>query len=113
MFGPWAVSRLEADWAPVGFASNSGPRTAPLFDTMRFDFRKVAMSVRRQRTIARPAAVSGWGFFTGSAVTLRFLPADDNFGIAFQRVDLPGTAPIPARLDYVVPRLRRTAISRQ
>ena len=71
------------------------------------------MSVRRQRTIARPAAVSGWGFFTGSAVTLRFLPADDNFGIAFQRVDLPGTAPIPARLDYVVPRLRRTAISRQ
>lgn len=71
------------------------------------------MSVRRQRTIARPAEASGYGFLTGEKITLRFLPADDDFGIAFQRTDLPGTAAIPARLDYVVPRQRRTAISRQ
>lgn len=71
------------------------------------------MSERRQRTISRPVAVSGFGFLTGAMVTLRFLPAEENFGIAFQRVDLPGTSPIPARLDYVVPRQRRTAISRQ
>lgn len=71
------------------------------------------MSVRRQRTIARPAEASGYGFLTGEKITLRFLPADDDFGIAFQRIDLPGTTPIPARLDYVVPRQRRTAISRQ
>lgn len=71
------------------------------------------MSVRRQRTIARPAEASGYGFLTGEKITLRFLPAADDFGIAFQRGDLPGTAPIPARLDYVVPRQRRTAISRQ
>lgn len=71
------------------------------------------MSVRRQRTIARPAVASGCGFLTGADITLRFLPAEDDFGIAFQRVDLAGTAPIPARLDYVVPRQRRTAISRQ
>ena len=71
------------------------------------------MSVRRQRTIARPATVSGNGYLSGAGISLRFLPADDDFGIAFQRVDLPDTSPIPARLDYVVPRQRRTAISRQ
>jgi UDP-3-O-acyl N-acetylglucosamine deacetylase len=71
------------------------------------------MSVRRQRTISRPAAVSGFGFLTGAPVTVRFLPAEEDFGIAFQRIDLPGTPPIPARLDFVVPRQRRTAISRQ
>ena len=42
---------------------------------------------------------------------LRFLPAEDDAGISFQRIDLPGTAPIPATLDSLVPRQRRTAIS--
>ncbi|MDB5347867.1 MAG: UDP-3-0-acyl N-acetylglucosamine deacetylase [Schlesneria sp.] len=66
---------------------------------------------RRQRTIARPAEFHGFGFLTGADVTLRFLPAAENTGLRFQRVDLPGTEPIPATLDYVVPRQRRTAIS--
>lgn len=70
------------------------------------------MQPRRQRTIARPAEFRGFGYLTGADVTLRFLPAADNSGIAFQRVDLPGTAPIPATLEYLVPRQRRTAISR-
>lgn len=67
--------------------------------------------MRRQRTIARPAEFHGFGFLTGADVTLRFLPADENSGLRFQRVDLPGTAPIPATLEHVVPRERRTAIS--
>lgn len=69
------------------------------------------MSVRVQRTLAQPAKVRGIGFFTGADVTMRFLPTPEHHGITFQRVDLPGTAPIPARLEYVVPRQRRTAIS--
>lgn len=69
------------------------------------------MQPRRQRTIARPAEFHGFGFLTGADVTLRFLPAAENHGIAFQRIDLPGTPPIPATLEYVVPRQRRTAIS--
>lgn len=69
------------------------------------------MQFRGQRTLARAAIVRGFGFLTGADVTLTFLPADENTGIAFQRVDLPGTAPIPATLDHVVPRQRRTAIS--
>ncbi|MBS0204678.1 MAG: UDP-3-O-[3-hydroxymyristoyl] N-acetylglucosamine deacetylase [Planctomycetes bacterium] len=69
------------------------------------------MQPRRQRTIARPAEFHGFGFLTGADVTLRFLPADENTGLRFQRVDLPDTPPIPATLEYVVPRQRRTAIA--
>ena len=69
------------------------------------------MSPRRQRTIARPAEFHGFGFLTGADVTLCFLPANENTGVHFQRVDLPGTPPIPATLDFVAPRQRRTAIS--
>ena len=69
------------------------------------------MPPRRQRTIARPAEYHGFGFLTGADVTLRFLPAEENTGLRFQRVDLPGTPPIPATLSHVVPRQRRTAIS--
>jgi UDP-3-O-[3-hydroxymyristoyl] N-acetylglucosamine deacetylase len=68
--------------------------------------------MRQQRTLEKPATVRGFGFLTGAEITLRFRPAPDDHGIAFQRVDLPGSEPIPARLDYVVPRQRRTAITR-
>jgi UDP-3-O-[3-hydroxymyristoyl] N-acetylglucosamine deacetylase len=71
------------------------------------------MAYRRQRTLARPAVVQGIGFLTGADVTLTFLPAPEHAGIAFQRVDLPHTEPVPALLDFVVPRQRRTAISHQ
>lgn len=71
------------------------------------------MDQRRQQTIAREAVFHGFGFLTGADVTLKFLPADEYYGIRFQRLDLPGTEPIPALLDYVVPRQRRTAISHQ
>ncbi|HET6423126.1 MAG TPA: UDP-3-O-acyl-N-acetylglucosamine deacetylase [Planctomycetaceae bacterium] len=70
------------------------------------------MTLRKQQTIARSVTVSGMGFLTGADITLHFHPAAENTGVAFQRLDLPGTEPIPATLDFVVPRQRRTAISR-
>ena len=70
------------------------------------------MHSRLQRTLARPAVVKGFGFLTGADITLTCLPAEEHVGIAFQRTDLAGTAPIPALLENVVPRQRRTAISR-
>lgn len=69
------------------------------------------MNQRYQRTIQRPVEFRGFGFLTGADVVLTFLPADENYGIRFQRVDLKGTEPIPATLDFVVPRKRRTAIA--
>lgn len=68
------------------------------------------MQYRRQRTIREPAEVRGIGFFTGDDVRLRFLPAGPDEGIAFQRMDCPGTPPIPAVVENTLPRHRRTAI---
>lgn len=73
----------------------------------------MVIAMRQQRTLERPATVRGFGFLTGADITLQFLPADENHGIAFQRTDLAGSEPVPARLEYVVPRQRRTAISRR
>lgn len=69
------------------------------------------MSLRRQQTIRREAHAAGIGFVTGADLTLRFLPAPENHGIVFQRVDLPGQPRIPATLDHLIPRQRRTGIA--
>ncbi len=69
------------------------------------------MRQRLQRTIQRPVETSGIGFLTGADVKIRFLPAEPNHGIAFQRVDRAETAPIPARLEYTLPQQRRTTIA--
>ena len=70
------------------------------------------MKQRSQRTIARSAVVSGVGFLTGADISLRFLPADPGHGIAFRRTDRLYAPPIPALVEYTVPRARRTAIAR-
>jgi len=69
------------------------------------------MQDRAQCTIRHAAATSGIGFLTGADVSLRFLPAPANHGIAFQRTDCAGSAPVPALIEYAVPRRRRTAIA--
>lgn len=69
------------------------------------------MSIRPQQTISRVVTVQGVGFLTGADVTVRFHPAPEQAGITFQRVDLPGTGAIPALVEYVTPRQRRTALA--
>jgi UDP-3-O-[3-hydroxymyristoyl] N-acetylglucosamine deacetylase len=68
------------------------------------------MQGRRERTIRRSVEVCGVGFLSGRDVTLRFLPAAAGTGIQFRRIDRPRSAPVPARIEYAVPRERRTAI---
>jgi len=65
---------------------------------------------RPERTLARTTEVRGVGFFHGSDVNLRFLPADAGTGIVFARSDLPGRPVVPARIDKVIPSQRRTTI---
>ncbi len=69
------------------------------------------MSVRPQRTIRHAVETAGVGLFTGADVRLRFRPAPVDHGIAFQRVDCSGSSPIPARIDCVVSKQRRTAVA--
>ncbi len=67
------------------------------------------MSVDRQHTIAQPVTLEGRGLFGGHPVTARFEPAPADHGIVFVRSDLEG-ARIPARVEHVVCRERRTSL---
>ncbi len=69
------------------------------------------MLSRNQRTVRNETTANGVGFLTGADVTLRFLPAPENHGIVFRRVDLNGKPSVPATHEFLVPRQRRTGIS--
>ncbi|MFA5805887.1 MAG: bifunctional UDP-3-O-[3-hydroxymyristoyl] N-acetylglucosamine deacetylase/3-hydroxyacyl-ACP dehydratase [Melioribacteraceae bacterium] len=63
-----------------------------------------------QRTIAKPVSLSGIGLHTGTSCTMTFVPAHENSGIKFVRVDLGGKPEIPANADYVVDISRGTTL---
>ncbi len=65
--------------------------------------------MEQQHTIANPQSLRGRGLFHGSEVELTFHPAPENHGIAFRRKDLKGQL-IPATVDHVVKRTRRTTL---
>jgi UDP-3-O-acyl N-acetylglucosamine deacetylase len=67
-------------------------------------------SLRKQRTIARSACLSGVGFFTDADVTVEFQPANPHEGIVFERIDCAGSPSIPARLEFAIERERRTVL---
>ena len=55
----------------------------------------------KQTTISKSTSLKGVGLHTGKNVTLKFLPAGANFGLAFKRVDLEGEPIIKADANYV------------
>jgi UDP-3-O-[3-hydroxymyristoyl] N-acetylglucosamine deacetylase len=55
-----------------------------------------------QRTVRQPLTFDGVGLHSGHTVRAVVRPAPVDHGIAFRRVDLPGTPIIPARVDHVV-----------
>jgi UDP-3-O-[3-hydroxymyristoyl] N-acetylglucosamine deacetylase/3-hydroxyacyl-[acyl-carrier-protein] dehydratase len=63
-----------------------------------------------RRTIAGEAVVEGVGLHLGKSCRLRFRPAPSGAGIVFQRIDIPGAAPIPARVEVAVEAERRTQL---
>ena len=67
-------------------------------------------NTRVQHTIGRPFEQSGFGMFTGADATLRFLPADEDTGIVFRRVDLNDQPEVAATIDNIAPSHRRTVI---
>jgi UDP-3-O-[3-hydroxymyristoyl] N-acetylglucosamine deacetylase/3-hydroxyacyl-[acyl-carrier-protein] dehydratase len=67
---------------------------------------------RFQQTIKEPSSISGIGLHTGKQVTLTFKPAPANFGIKFQRVDLPDNPIIAADCDLVTTVERGTTIEK-
>lgn len=65
---------------------------------------------RHQRTLRRPAELSGPGFITGAKVTVRLLPAPADAGVLFVRPDVAGVPVLPARVDFVTSTQRRTTL---
>ena len=55
-----------------------------------------------QQTIAGKVALSGTGVHSGKKTNLAIVPAKENHGIKFRRLDLPGTPDIPALFKLVV-----------
>lgn len=64
----------------------------------------------KQRTLKSPVQLSGIGLHTGAKVNLTILPAPENHGYKFQRVDLPEQPLIKADPDNVVGTQRGTTL---
>ena len=69
-----------------------------------------AMTSSKQRTIRQAVSLSGVGLHTGSIVNVNILPAPENHGYVFQRMDLEGQPLIPADCDLVVSTQRGTTL---
>ncbi len=67
---------------------------------------------QKQRTIAKEIILKGVGLHTGENVTMKFLPAPENHGYAFKRVDLEGEPIIEADAKYVVNTQRGTNLDK-
>ncbi len=69
------------------------------------------ISSRPQRTISRPVAVRGRGYWSGQRVRVEFRPADPGTGLAFVRDDLPGKPRVQVDVSSARPASRRTVLS--
>jgi len=67
-------------------------------------------TTQNQQTIAGPAAVEGFGYWSGRDVRVEFRPAPPNTGIIFVRSDLEGHPRIPARIENLTDTPLRTTL---
>ncbi|MDD4107590.1 MAG: bifunctional UDP-3-O-[3-hydroxymyristoyl] N-acetylglucosamine deacetylase/3-hydroxyacyl-ACP dehydratase [Prolixibacteraceae bacterium] len=68
--------------------------------------------VVRQKTLAKSFKIEGKGLHTGVNVIMNFLPAPENHGFKFKRVDLPDKPLIDADVDLVVDTSRGTLLEK-
>lgn len=64
----------------------------------------------KQRTLSAAVSLQGVGLHTGTKVNITILPAPENHGYVFQRIDLEGQPLIPADCDLVVGTQRGTTL---
>lgn len=65
-----------------------------------------------QHTIAREVTLKGVGLHTGKEVTLKFIPAPEDHGYVFQRIDLPESPLVPADAQFVENTQRGTNLNK-
>jgi UDP-3-O-[3-hydroxymyristoyl] N-acetylglucosamine deacetylase/3-hydroxyacyl-[acyl-carrier-protein] dehydratase len=66
--------------------------------------------MEKQRTVRVPVELKGIGLHTGKKVMLNILPAPENHGYKFQRIDLEGHPIVCADVDLVVDTKRGTTL---
>ena len=66
----------------------------------------------KQATICQSFTLSGKGLHTGLNIIVKFLPAQENTGIIFRRVDLEEQVEIPALANYVSATERGTVLKK-
>ncbi len=66
----------------------------------------------KQKTLAQPFTIEGNGLHTGVDVVMRFLPAPENHGFKFKRVDLEEQTIIDADCDLVIDTSRGTLLEK-
>lgn len=64
----------------------------------------------KQRTLKTPVTFSGVGLHTGAAIEMTIVPAPENHGYAFQRMDVEGQPIIKADCDLVISTQRGTTL---
>jgi UDP-3-O-acyl N-acetylglucosamine deacetylase len=67
--------------------------------------------LRKQRTIAQPATVAGFGYWSGKDVLVEFQPAPPHAGITFQRSDLGPEKQLAAHIRSRIEQPRRTTLA--
>ena len=68
-------------------------------------------TLRKQRTISRPAEVTGFGYWSGKDVRVQFRPAEADTGLVFVRDDLDRPRRIPALVHNRIEIPRRTSLT--
>lgn len=68
--------------------------------------------VVKQKTLANSFKIEGKGLHTGVNVTMNFLPAPENHGFKFKRVDLENQPVIDADVDLVIDTSRGTLLEK-
>lgn len=63
-----------------------------------------------QKTIGKEVSLSGPGLFTGGPATITFKPAPPSHGIVFVRTDLSHPVRIPALVQHITKRSRRSTL---
>ena len=66
----------------------------------------------KQKTLANSFTIEGKGLHTGVDVTMNFLPAPENHGFKFKRIDLEHQPIIEADVDLVVDTSRGTLLEK-
>lgn len=69
--------------------------------------------IRQQNTLQKEITFSGIGVHSGKEVVMRWIPANENHGLVFQRMDLPHCPKIPALANYAKATPRCTTLKMQ